>query len=66
MKGMGKMVEGYYLEELKVEIEDKRKTLNELIVKDTDKDKLLSFSVELDNLIGRYYNIKLDKNRVDN
>ncbi len=49
------------LEELKTEIETKRKELNLLVVEDINKDEVLKFSVELDKLIEKYYSIQLDK-----
>lgn len=49
------------MEELREEIEIKRKELNRMIIEEVDKEELLKFSVELDNLIGRYY--KLESNR---
>lgn len=49
------------LEELKTEIETKRKELNLLVVKDINRDEVLKFSVELDKLIDKYYSIQLDK-----
>lgn len=49
------------LEELKTEIEVKRKELNLLVVKDINRDEVLKFSVELDKLIDKYYSIQLDK-----
>jgi diphthamide synthase subunit DPH2 len=58
---MGKMCNEQVLEELKTEIETKRKELNLLVVEDINKDEVLKFSVELDKLIEKYYSIQLDK-----
>ncbi|MCF6463651.1 aspartyl-phosphate phosphatase Spo0E family protein [Clostridium sp. Cult1] len=58
---MGKMCSEQVLEELKTEIETKRKELNLLVVEDINKDEVLKFSVELDKLIEKYYSIQLDK-----
>ncbi|SHD75800.1 aspartyl-phosphate phosphatase Spo0E family protein [Schnuerera ultunensis] len=58
---MGKMSREQLLEELKTEIETKRKELNLLVVKDINRDEVLKFSVELDKLIDKYYSIQLDK-----
>ncbi|WP_236914028.1 aspartyl-phosphate phosphatase Spo0E family protein [Clostridium sp. Cult2] len=49
------------LEELKTEIETKRNELNLLAVKDINRDEVLKFSIELDRLIDKYYNVQLDK-----
>lgn len=49
------------LKELKTEIETKRRELNSLVTKDMNKDEVLEFSVELDKLIDKYYNVQLDK-----
>jgi hypothetical protein len=65
MKGMGQMNNGYSLKELKIEIEDKRRKLNELVVSSIDKDEVLKFSIELDRLIGKYYDVELNKKRAD-
>jgi hypothetical protein len=58
---MQKVNESSSLEEIKIEIEDKRMRLNKLVVSDINKDEVLKFSVELDKLIGKYYDIGLDK-----
>lgn len=65
LKGMGKVSKTYLLDELKSEIEDKRNRLNELVISDISKNELLKISVELDKLIGRYYDIELNKKRAD-
>lgn len=57
--------ESYLLDELKIEIENKRKTLNQLIISDISRNELLKISIELDKLIGRYYDIELNKKRAD-
>ena len=44
-----------------MEIENKRGKLNQIVLKGSNKDEILKFSIELDELIGKYYNIKLDK-----
>lgn len=53
------------LKEVKREIENKRIKLNQLALKDISRDELLKFSVELDELIVKYYDIKLDRQRAD-
>lgn len=58
---MQKVNESSSLEEIKIEIENKRMKLNKLIVSNINKDEVLKFSVELDKLIGKYYDIGLDK-----
>ncbi|MCF6464803.1 hypothetical protein C3E90_02680 [Clostridium sp. Cult2] len=58
---MGKMSRERLLEELKTEIETKRNELNLLAVKDINRDEVLKFSIELDRLIDKYYNVQLDK-----
>ncbi len=60
------MGNNYSLEDLKKEIEDKRVSLNQLILTDVDKENILKFSNELDKLIDKYYDYKLNKNRADN
>ena len=55
------MENSFLLEEIKNEIEDKRKALNQLILVDADKDDILKFSIELDRLIDKYYSLKLNK-----
>ncbi|NMB27240.1 MAG: aspartyl-phosphate phosphatase Spo0E family protein [Tissierellia bacterium] len=57
--------EEYRLKEVKKEIENKRINLNQLVIKGINRDELLKFSVELDNLIVKYYDIKLDRQRAD-
>lgn len=47
-------------EELKKEIETKRNILNRMIAKGMNKEDILKFSQELDELIGKYH--KLDLN----
>lgn len=47
-------------EELKKEIENKRVILNKMVLDDADKDIVLKYSKELDELIGKYH--KLDLN----
>ncbi len=59
------MGESNSLEEIKIEIEDKRIKLNELVISDINKDDVLKFSIELDRLIGKYYDIELNKKRAD-
>lgn len=51
------------INELMEEIELKRTQLNEMVIGNIDKDDLLRYSVELDNLISRFYEIKLNKNK---
>ena len=53
------MCKNELIEELKEEIELKRKRLNEMVVDSVDKEAVLKFSVELDDLIGRFYELKL-------
>ncbi len=48
-----------HLGEVKEKIERKRRTLNHLIMLDIDKEELLQFSRELDELILEYYNLEL-------
>lgn len=43
---------------LKEEMERKRLLLNELIQKNADYEAILKVSVELDELIEKYYNLK--------
>lgn len=61
--GKGKVImnESYGLEQLKIEIENKREKLNKLIIGDINKDEVLEFSTDLDNLIHRYYDIEMKK-----
>ncbi len=56
------------LEKLKGKIEDKRQELNNLITQDIDKEKILQFSMELDELIFEYHNLEIeeDEKRADN
>lgn len=50
------------LQKLKKDIEIKREELNKMIIrKDVDKNDVLKFSEELDNLIDRYYKLELNK-----
>jgi len=49
------------IEELCKEIESKRAKLNSMVVDNVDKEYLLKFSTELDDLIRRFYEIKLNK-----
>ena len=53
------------LEEIKNEIEEKRRKLNQMILVEVDKDEVLKFSVELDKLIDKYYYLELNKSRAD-
>ncbi|SCL88948.1 MULTISPECIES: aspartyl-phosphate phosphatase Spo0E family protein [Tissierellales] len=46
------------LENLKVEIEKKREELNNLMVCEIDKYKILDFSQKLDKLIFQYYKFR--------
>lgn len=55
------MSKGVLLEELKSKIENKRDELNQLVGKDIRKDELLRFSMELDELIYEYYDLKVRK-----
>ena len=50
--------DGIYLEKLKEKIEKKREELNELIIDGLKKEKILLFSMELDELISEYYNLE--------
>lgn len=59
------MENSFLLEEIKNEIENKRKALNQLILIDADKEDILRFSIELDRLIDKYYSLELNKNRAD-
>lgn len=45
------------LENLKVEIEFKRKKLNKLVLRENDNELILKLSMELDNIINLYYGI---------
>lgn len=42
------------------EIEAKRAILNKMMVEEEDKGKILKFSEELDELIGRYHKLDID------
>lgn len=53
------------LEKIRNEIENRRISLNQLVLKDISEDEILRFSVELDKLIVKYYDIKLDRQRAD-
>ncbi len=55
------MGRGLSIEELMEEIELKRIQLNEMVIDDTDKEDLLKFSEELDDLISRFYQLKFNK-----
>lgn len=48
------------VKELKKEIEQKRCILNELIVSSSDQEEVLEHSIELDILIGKYYQCEID------
>lgn len=50
--------DGIYLERLKEKIEKKREELNELIIDGLKKEKVLLFSMELDELISEYHNLE--------
>lgn len=49
------------MEDLCKEIEIKRMELNRMVVDNVDKEALLKFSIELDVLIKKFYEIKLNK-----
>ncbi len=49
------------IEELREAIELKRMKLNKMVVDNVDKKALLKFSEELDDLIRKFYEIKLNK-----
>lgn len=40
------------------ELEEKRQLLNELILKKADYEQILKISIELDELIEKYYNLR--------
>ncbi len=40
------------------ELEEKRQLLNELIQKKADYEEILKISIELDELIEKYYNLR--------
>lgn len=46
----------YSLENIKKEIERKQEGLNKLVISETNKNKILKLSMELDNIINLYYN----------
>lgn len=50
----------FMIEKLKHEIENKRARLNNLIVSDGDKNEVLEYSMELDRLIGEFYEQELN------
>lgn len=56
------MNEIHHLGEVKQKIEKMRQTLNRLIMLDVDKEKILQFSRELDELILEYHNLELYEN----
>lgn len=58
---MWKMSKEQLIEELREAIELKRMKLNKMIVDNVDKKALLKFSEELDDLIRKFYEIKLNK-----
>lgn len=45
----------YLLDELKKEIKSKQEELNELVISERNKSKILISSMELDNIINLYY-----------
>lgn len=45
---------------LKKEIEKKRIELNQIVLKEVSKDRIVKFSQELDTLINDYYLLKND------
>lgn len=51
---------GDFKEALKREIEIKKNILSGMILKGIDKDIILKFSQELDELIGKYQRLDLD------
>ncbi|MBU5425804.1 aspartyl-phosphate phosphatase Spo0E family protein [Tissierella pigra] len=55
------MGENVRLKEVRNEIEQKRKELNEIIVEGIDKEKIVTFSQELDVLINKYYFLKVEE-----
>lgn len=58
--GMGvRMDKVYSLENIKKEIERRQQELNELIISEINKNKILQFSMELDNVINLYYNLSM-------
>ena len=62
LKGMGKRCNEQLLEELKTEIEIKREKLNSLVIGEVSKEEVLKFSIELDELIHKYYKYSNAKN----
>lgn len=48
------------LEEVRKEIEEKRKELNGIVIKGLDKEKIVTFSQELDILINKYHLLQLN------
>ena len=53
------------IKEIKGEIEEKRYSLNKMILTDINREELLKYSIELDRLIDKYY-LELNKNRAEN
>lgn len=47
-------------EELRKEIEKKRTVLNKMMVEEKDREKVLKYSKELDELIGEYHKLEVD------
>ncbi|MBU5311539.1 aspartyl-phosphate phosphatase Spo0E family protein [Tissierella carlieri] len=45
------------IEELKEEIQKKREELNKIVSEGLDKDRILRYSQELDQLISKYYSL---------
>jgi hypothetical protein len=60
VRGMWRMSKEQMIEELCKEIELKRMELNRMVVDNVDKEALLKFSVELDNLIKKFYELQLN------
>ncbi len=50
---------------LKEEIEMQREELNKILIKNTNKDKIIKASEKLDTLINKYYSINLNKKIAD-
>ena len=48
------------LKEVKEEIEQKRKELNDIVIECPDKEKIVIFSQELDMLINKYHSLQLN------
>jgi len=61
VRGMWRMSKEQLMEDLCKEIEIKRMELNRMVVDNVDKEALLKFSIELDVLIKKFYEIKLNK-----